>query len=294
MTINTRADFFWFMPNNGTRTTVTTQIDNTQFDDHYDRTFGQYEYRLSNVNWNARLNRLSGVMYKKKYVNFPDELSDDHQEAVPVDPQSSLGDRVCFCYYPESGVAVVQFNQTGARHATLRAFMNDLFGGPFNTEPILLEDVEDRLRDATLIREFTYTLNGADGLSRVTNADAGVGHALSIMEQAHGHSVKVSVTVGHQGKGASLDTRGVKRAIRKMFGNDVVSTLKVRGKHDPESDIDPIDLLNDQIRIGIEVEEDEGRGIDIEDCINKLHRQFHSRRAEFRRRLRDQENGDGE
>ena len=68
-------------------------------------------------------------MYKHVQSNLPSTLSDAGEEPVPIEDNESLGDPVCFCYHPRLSVAVIQFNQVGPRHSTLRQFLTAI-GAP--------------------------------------------------------------------------------------------------------------------------------------------------------------------
>jgi Family of unknown function (DUF6731) len=283
MPIQVRADFFWFEPTSGTEEEVgraLAQYMNRRPPLFIEKSFGDADFRLANLAWSPQASRLSGVMYRRKETNLPSSLDNAGASPIPIDDDAALGVPICFCFYPRAKVAVVQFNQVGARHSTLRQFLPELGCSLMQTTPIFTLDMLERLENMRIVRTLEFTLRNGRTDQRLRNMGGGVGRAIDILSETEGNNISITVSMGTGQRREGL-AEGVKNVVRRLVDdNTVVSTLKLRGKSDIDEEIDEIDLLHDRYQAYLEIDEID-RQLNTEDCVRRLHQAFLRRRDEF-------------
>lgn len=284
MPTSVRANYFYFVPNESSADDIVRKI--VQFvrnheDGFVEQHFGGNQFRLSRVSWTPQLGRFSGVMYKKRPTNLPDELTDDGEHTVEIEENAALGDPVCFCYYPGDEMALIQFNAVGARHSTLRSFLQSSIGieDGIQTSPVLSDEARTRLADVDITRELDFTLRNPKG-----NLDGSLteefGQSLGgdldrIMEDSGAVNISVRLSMGSDRNG-SLGENVLDWADRLLRREEVCSTLKVKGKEGVGDHLHVYDLLNDRmVENDIEVPDaDNGRSIDTTRCIQLMHTRY--------------------
>lgn len=283
MSTSIRADYFYFEPNESTPDQIIAKLKRfveSQGDDFVEQYFNHHQYRLSRVKWTARFDRFSGVMYKKRPTNLPDELTDKGEHTVDIEETSALGDPVCFCYYPRAQMAIIQFNAMGARHSTLREFLQTSVGidEGIQTSPVISHELRKRLSDIDFARELSFTVRNPERLGDLSEEfGSGLGGDLdALLGHTGGVNVSIKVSMGHDRKGSLKVPEIVKWATRLLKKEEVCTSLKLRGSMGAGEHIHKYDLLNDRIvEHDIEVPDAEnGRSINTDRCIERMHHRY--------------------
>ncbi len=278
-----RVDYFWFETNSGTTDDLIQALD--QWSEGFDGTyiegsFDSHEFRMSKIKWIKSAGRLSGVMYKKRPTNLPDELDDEGERTVDIGEDASIGDPVCFCYYPRKNAAAIQFNSVGARHSTLRKFLNRNFGiqDIIHTSPMFSDEAIERLENINIIRSLDLTLRNPRQIENLSEelGEGGLGGDIdNLLTNLGGVNISISISVGQDPKG-SMDRGNVMGFIGSLLRKEEVCTkLQLKGRPGAGDEIEPLDLLNDTIKEYMEIPDmPSGRSIDTSRCLTKIHTAF--------------------
>jgi hypothetical protein len=239
-------------------------------------------YRLTGATWQQAGGVFSGTVFRRRGSNLSSSVGTGGIRPLPLPNGDDLGEPMCFAFFPGLQAGLIHFNFHGPRHSVLSRFFTALgHQKAVHIDPILRQDVQERLDGARIIREVEFGLAvPPDARTRLAQ-DRSTEAAINLVRQFEGYRVKISVGMSHQR--GSLDVPAVKRFIQRLVGNKAVGPLRLRGGPD-EQDIEPIDLLEDKTSTEFEVRES-GRHLDSADCCRKLISAFRDIEPSIRRRL---------
>ncbi|MFG0249061.1 MAG: DUF6731 family protein [Phycisphaeraceae bacterium JB051] len=230
----------------------------------------QHTYRLTHSTWDSTRKIFSGTMWLVRDKRHPRYMTDAGDTAINGD----IGEPASFAYSPEKQLALVEYNHTGPRHSVVEAFLN-IMG---ITDPILLypqtkSGMIDRMKNAHLIRKLEFSIDGREGIDNVAEAGESVKHSIQSMKELEGCSIHVTISMGHHTGGLGQNVKNIAERLSN-FG-ELVKTVKVGAKENPDSQTKLLDLMNAREKIEFDVSL-LNKELNHDECRRKLIQALHS------------------
>lgn len=196
---------------------------------------------------------------------------------------------MCFAYHPELGGAVIQYSHSGPRHSVLSEIARRLSTDQaFAVEPLIRTDMLQRLQEKKFFRGIEFALTDPKGIQELRSAGGSVGNAIGMLDDLHGVSIRVEITMGHtQGEGlAANTTKTLARRLAMIAAENVdedggVRAIKVRGSQGEDAPVEELDLLKAREEILLQVAESH-RSIDTSDACRMLSASLADRLTNFK------------
>lgn len=175
--------------------------------------------------------------------------ADDPVEDVPMEPGEHFGEEAAALFLPDYNYVLIQYNHFGVRPKAMEQYFSNYMADETNiyTFSVALDpDAQQRFQRQTQIKKFEI---GVD-LTQLTDADRRAGNSLRDMALAaadmEGVTMNITVSVGRERQRGLAPN--VKNAIRDFLrGNDAITSATVTGRETPDSNIEPVDLLEQKL-----------------------------------------------
>lgn len=271
MPLKVKAHCFWVMPEDGSQNDIEKRF--RQFATKgkpVEFTAGFQSYLASEPRWHSKARAATVSVFRLRSSALPAAVKGSAVTRLPIDPDTNLGEPMCFAYFPDLGVVFVQYAHTGPRHSVLPDLISKLgFPHPVRLEPILRTDMLERLENTGFVRSLLFTLHKPQSNAELKAQGAPVAKAIDLVKELEGVNIRVEVSVGHEHRGLVLDTvKGVARKLLK-FGDAEVTALQLNAADKEDARCEKLDLLGGRIEVELSIA-DGNRELDRADCHKKL------------------------
>ncbi|MBX3381400.1 MAG: hypothetical protein KF805_15000 [Phycisphaeraceae bacterium] len=255
----------------------------------FEFTHSGHDYIAKSLGWDERKGILTGSVLRLRSRDLPEAVEGTETGPIPLEAGQSLGEPMCFAFWPDPGSALVHYNHRGPRHSVLHAVISRMgFETPIGIDPVLRSDMLAKLNSTEFVRGLEFTLSDAAGIAALRDAGGSVQRSFATMRELGGVTVGVQVTMGHT-KGQGLAPAAVKGIARKLLrvatetpdGESPVKKIKVTGSDGDDSPLETLDLLRAREPIFLSVDE-QGKHLNRIDCQQKLARELDSRKNDLR------------
>lgn len=284
-----KAHLFWVNPVNepasGVKDIITEYLRNPgafEFD------HGGHNYLAEEMTWNVQRQILTGTIYRIRNSGLPVAVQGTHTKDLPLAANESLGEPMCFAFWPDPGGALIHYSHTGPRHSVIPAMLSKMgYPNAIQVEPVIRKDMLEQLQSKTYFAGLEFALSDPHGIAELREVGGSVGHAVRMMHDIGGVNVRVEITMGHtKGDGLAIGaTQQLARALTRLATDAVdehspVRTVKVRGSDGEDAPLEELDLLRAREPIILTVDE-HGRHLDRTDCQRKLSGALNERKDRF-------------
>lgn len=175
--------------------------------------------------WDGRRGILSGLMWKQRATALPAKVRRRRATALGLGADENLGEFAAFAYSVSRGVAVVQYNQQGARHTAIRMLLSDEYGEPVVVEPQLSTAILGQLAKGTEFRKIELGIARRPELNEVLAQLGELGPALDLVNSVEGVRMKVEISMGYERGGLGAKAKSLMERLLKYGQNGEVVTL---------------------------------------------------------------------
>lgn len=284
-----KAHLFWTTPvthpASGVKDSITEFMRNAQpleFDHQ------GHKYLAQEFSWNTQRQILTGTIYRIRSSGLPIAVQGTRTRDLPININESLGEPMCFAFWPEPGGALVHYSHSGPRHSVLPALLSKIgYPNAIAVEPVIRKDMLAQLQSKTYFAGLEFALSDPSSVAELREMGGSVGHAVQMLHDIGGVNVRVEITLGHStGDGlAAAATKTLARKLARLATTAVdehspVRTVKVRGSDGQDAPLEELDLLRAREPILLTIDE-HGKHLDCTDCQRKLSGALNERKDRF-------------
>lgn len=223
---------------------------------------GEHTYSVTDPEWSEEYGIFTATMWRIRFRDLPSKLIGGRPEQVGGD----LGESASVAYMPGRGEGLVQYSHSGPRHTIFSAFLESIgLAKPVALNPVIVKEAVERMKHAQIIRRLEFALG--DIADEQPLRGAGLGEFIDQLKGLRGTSIRIEVSMGHNGGGLAEQARAAATALTQIVGG--VKSVKVGIKEGEGRATEMLDLLGGRLFIDLNIPES-GREIDRTACRERL------------------------
>lgn len=285
-----KSYLFWVtpvdFPASGVKDTITTYMQNGRA---FEFDHAGHNYLADELHWNSQRQILTGTVYRIRNNSLPVAVRGTQTHDLPLRDDESLGEPMCFAFWPDPGGALIHYAHTGPRHSVMPAMLSRMgYANAIQVEPVIRSDMLQQLQSKRYFQAIEFALTDPAGMQELRDMGGAVGHSLRMLSDLGGVNVRVEITMGHtRGEGLAANTaKSIARTLARIGtetadDHSPVRAVKVRGSDGDDAPLEELDLLRAREPIVLTINE-QGRHLDRTDCQRKLSGALNERKPRFR------------
>lgn len=249
-------------------------------------------YEADRFVWDDQRQILTGAVFLERDRALPELLDGKSAKPLNMKAGESLGEVMCFAYWPSPGAALVHFNSRGPRHSVMPSLVASMgYGQPMRIAEVLDTQAMLAVRDASRIKRLSFKVTTPEGINGLGEIDGSVADALKVAGRFEGMRVAVTISMAEDRReGLALGV--VKSVCERLFdfhdtrdrGRDIVNSCKVDGETKAGRLLKALDILKAREPVKLTFAE-RSCHLDTMDGTAKLAEALHSRKSMLRAQL---------